>query len=152
MALHDTTLPMGGGLDGLQPIGILKDTPIGYSPLVLHRREDLYPSSPDLPHPHDFSPERWEKWQPKSWQYLPFNGGPRICIGQQFALTEMGTSTLFALVFSKAHHDVAYTIVRILQRFDKIDCHTPSEGPQYRAEVVLSPCKGVKIGLWDAKA
>ena len=93
-ALQDTTLPTGGGPDGLQPLGILKDTLIGYSTLYLHRRQDLYPDSPDLPHPHEFSPERWQKWQPRPWQYLPFNGGPRICIGQQFALTEMGALVL----------------------------------------------------------
>jgi cytochrome P450 len=29
LALTDTTLPVGGGKDGLQPIGILKGTPIG---------------------------------------------------------------------------------------------------------------------------
>ena len=34
LALCDTTLPHGGGPDGLSPIGVLKDTPIGYSTLV----------------------------------------------------------------------------------------------------------------------
>ncbi len=43
LALKDTTLPHGGGPDGLSPIGILKDTPIGYSTLVMQRREDLTP-------------------------------------------------------------------------------------------------------------
>lgn len=97
IALHDTMLPVGGGPDGLSPIGVLKDTPIAYSTLVLHRRDDLTEDA------QVFKPERWEKWTPKPWQYIPFNGGPRICIGQQFALTEMG-----------------YTVVRMLQRYDKV--------------------------------
>lgn len=29
LALRDTTLPRGAGPDGLQPVGVLKDTPIG---------------------------------------------------------------------------------------------------------------------------
>lgn len=76
LALKDTTLPRGGGPDGTAPVGILKDTPIGYSTLVMQRRADLTPD------PDKFSPERWESWQPKHWQYIPFNGGPRICIGK----------------------------------------------------------------------
>jgi cytochrome P450 len=32
-ALKDTTLPHGGGHDGMQPLGVLKGTPIGYSTL-----------------------------------------------------------------------------------------------------------------------
>lgn len=98
LALKDTTLPRGGGPDGLSPVGILKDTPIGYSTLLMQRRKDLTPDA------LRFWPERWQTWQPKPWNYIPFNGGPRICIGQQFALTEIG-----------------YTIVRILQRFDRVD-------------------------------
>jgi hypothetical protein len=42
MSLHDTTLPRGGGPDGMSPIGVLKDTPIGYSSLILQRREDPF--------------------------------------------------------------------------------------------------------------
>jgi len=75
LALKDTTLPRGGGPDGKSPMGILKDTPIAYSTLVMQRRPDLTPD------PDTWSPERWETWQPKHWQYIPFNGGPRICIG-----------------------------------------------------------------------
>jgi cytochrome P450 len=140
LALKDTTLPTGGGPDGLSPIGILKDTPIGYSTLVMQRRPDLTPPmpNPNSPTSHitveDFCPERWQTWQPKPWNYLPFNGGPRICIGQQFALTEMG-----------------YTIVRLLQRYDRVENHMgPVDGgvPCLKAEIVLQPGQGVRVGLF----
>lgn len=134
LALHDTTLPHGGGPDGLSPIGVLKDTPVGYSTLVMQRREDIYP--PNFDH-LTFDPRRWSSWQPKPWTYIPFNGGPRICIGQQFALTEMG-----------------YTIVRLLQRFDRVDSHMMDlDGgePQLKAEIVLQPGQGVKVAFWEAQ-
>lgn len=134
LALHDTTLPTGGGEDGLQPIGVLKDTPVAYSAIYMQRRADLYPPpSPDFPDVLTYSPERWENWTPKPWQYIPFNGGPRICIGQQFALTEM-----------------AYTIVRIFQRFERVYRYWTPEELGMKSEIVLRPANGVKVGFWDA--
>jgi cytochrome P450 len=137
MALKDTTLPHGGGPDGRSPVGILKDTPIGYSVLVMQRREDLYPPNDDPRMAVEyFNPDRWATWQPKPWTYIPFNGGPRLCIGQQFALTNMG-----------------YTIVRMLQRFDRVDSFMP-EGPNgkpvMKAEIVLQPGEGVHTAFWEA--
>ncbi|CAF9926024.1 MAG: hypothetical protein ALECFALPRED_003339 [Alectoria fallacina] len=132
-ALCDTTLPTGGGPDGSQPIGILKGTTVGYSAICMQRREDLYPPpSADFPTVSKYSPERWDKWTPKTWTYLPFNGGPRICVGQQFALTEMG-----------------YTIVRILQRFDRVSKYWQDGGAQFKSEVILSPKNGVQVGFWE---
>ncbi|KAK0846669.1 hypothetical protein LTR03_006750 [Friedmanniomyces endolithicus] len=130
VALRDTTLPRGGGPNGDEPIGILKDTAIGYSTLVLHRRQDIYPSQESgFPDHLAFVPERWDSWTPKSWTYIPFNGGPRICIGQQFALTEM-----------------AYTVVRILQTFERVECRM-DEFPMMRTDIVLQPAKGVDIAF-----
>ena len=43
------------------------------------------------------------------WGYLPFNGGPRVCLGQQFAITE-----------------VAYTTVRLLQEFQTVESRDDS--------------------------
>jgi cytochrome P450 len=97
-ALTDTTLPRGGGKDGMQPIGITRGTLITYSTFIMQRREDMYPKKifsreddmkKTFPDPMAFVPERWEEWTPKPWTYIPFNGGPRICIGQQYALTQM---------------------------------------------------------------
>ncbi|KAI4202719.1 MAG: hypothetical protein LQ350_002385 [Teloschistes chrysophthalmus] len=82
VALKDTSLPRGGGSDGHSPVGVLEDTVIGYSPMYLHREPAQYPAvSASFPPVMQFSPERWEKWTPRPWQYIPFNGGPRICIG-----------------------------------------------------------------------
>lgn len=129
LALKDTTLPTGGGPDGNQPIGILEGTPIGYSTLVLQRREDLYPPpSPSFPPVSAFAPDRWDSWTPKSWTYVPFNGGPRICIGQQFALTEM-----------------AYTLVRIFQRFEKVENRMGGVDPGLHADIVLQPAREIKV-------
>ncbi|KAE8454401.1 hypothetical protein EG329_000023 [Mollisiaceae sp. DMI_Dod_QoI] len=81
-AVRDTTLPVGGGPDGKSPIFVKAGQQANYQVYVMHRRKDLYGEDA-----MEFKPERWEQFRP-GWQYLPFNGGPRICIGQQFALTE----------------------------------------------------------------
>lgn len=118
----------------MEPIKVLKDTPIAYSTLVMQRREDLYPPAGEGFAPVDeFSPDRWATWQPRPWQYVPFNGGPRICIGQQFALTEMG-----------------YVLTRLFQRYERIDNHTPRH-PGLKADIVLQPADGVWVGFWEAK-
>lgn len=135
VALADTTLPRGGGPDGSQPLAVLKDTPIGYSTLILQHRPDIYPaqhpaSNAPFRDPREFDPSRWDGWTPRSWTYVPFNGGPRICIGQQFALTEM-----------------AYTVVRILQTFGRVEDRSGGEFPGWRTDIVLQPAKGVRVAF-----
>lgn len=131
VALRDTTLPRGGGPDGSQPIGVPKDTPVGYSTFVMQRRPDIYPAaSADFPDYLSFSPDRWDRWTPKPWSYIPFNGGPRICIGQQFALTEL-----------------AYTTVRILQHFSRLESRTDGF-PGTKTDIVLQPAEGVEVAFF----
>lgn len=138
LALKDTTLPHGGGPDGSEPLPVLKHTPIGYSTLVMQRRPDLYPPPSDtFAHPEVFSPERWAVWHPKPHDYIPFNAGPRICIGQQFALTEM-----------------SYVLCRLFQRFDRVESHMyeiDGGNPMLKADIVLSPGQGVKVAFFDAQ-
>jgi cytochrome P450 len=55
------------------------------SPYTMHRRHDYFPH-PDRFDPDRFAPET-EKRLPRC-AYLPFGGGPRICIGNHFALME----------------------------------------------------------------
>ena len=96
-ALHDTTLPRGGGLDGRSPILVPKGCYVAYHTYSMHRRTDIFGLDAD-----QFKPERWlEPGFRPGWAYIPFSGGPRVCIGQNFALTE----TMFV-------------IVRLMQLFD----------------------------------
>ncbi|KAK7422209.1 hypothetical protein QQX98_001732 [Neonectria punicea] len=139
LALKDTTLPRGGGPDGSEPLPVLKDTPIAYSTLVMQRRADLYPPESDkFADPDVFSPERWEHWHPKPHEYIPFNAGPRICIGQQFALTEM-----------------SYVLCRMFQRYQKVVSYmhdVDGGNPLLKADIVLSPGQGVRVAFWEAQA
>ncbi|KAL2047698.1 hypothetical protein N7G274_000740 [Stereocaulon virgatum] len=97
-AVVDTVLPVGGGEDGKSPLFVPKGQIVQWSLFMMHRRKDLYGEDAE-----EFKPERWEKIRP-GWEYLPFNGGPRICIGQQFALTE-----------------ASYTTIRLMQEFKEIE-------------------------------
>ncbi|KAK6460721.1 cytochrome P450 alkane hydroxylase [Scheffersomyces coipomensis] len=84
-SLKDTTLPRGGGPNGLDPIFVPKHSNVLYCIYSTHRMEEFYGKDADV-----FRPERWFEPEVRKlgWAYLPFNGGPRICLGQQFALTE----------------------------------------------------------------
>lgn len=50
---------------------------------LAHRREDVYPD------PEQFRPERFLERQFTPFEYLPFGGGSRRCIGMAFAQFEM---------------------------------------------------------------
>jgi cytochrome P450 family 110 len=50
---------------------------------LVHQREDIYPQ------PKQFRPERFLERQFSPYEYLPFGGGNRRCIGAAFALFEM---------------------------------------------------------------
>jgi cytochrome P450 len=81
MAARDTSLPRGGGPDGMSPIFIKKGTVIPFSLYSMHRRKDVW--GPDA---EEFRPERWENGVTHTWEYIPFNGGPRICLGRECSL------------------------------------------------------------------
>ncbi|KAI1418908.1 cytochrome P450 monooxygenase CYP539B5 [Xylaria sp. FL1777] len=129
-ALADTVLP---GAPGAPSISVLKGDTVCYNPVTLHRRRDLYPPvSENFADPSLFSPERWYSWQPRAWEYIPFNGGPRICPGQNFAMTEM-----------------AYCIVRMLQKYDKIEYRGDWHAQRDNASVVSRPAFGVPVAFYE---
>ncbi|EEU46759.1 uncharacterized protein NECHADRAFT_36424 [Fusarium vanettenii 77-13-4] len=82
VAVRDTTIPRGGGADGQSPLLVPRGTAMFYNVYAMHRSEAVFG-----PCAEEFIPERWRDLRP-GWGYLPFNGGARACIGQQYALLE----------------------------------------------------------------
>ncbi|KAI1108179.1 cytochrome P450 52E2 [Nemania sp. NC0429] len=95
-AVRDTVLPRGGGPDGSAPVFVKRGTNFRYLPWVMHRRTDIFGEDAA-----EFRPERWKDLK-VTYEYVPFNAGPRICIGQQFALTQMALITFRLLQAFKA--------------------------------------------------
>ena len=50
--------------------------------LLVHHREDLYPD------PFAFRPERWLDHKPGTYEWIPFGGGTRRCLGAALAMAE----------------------------------------------------------------
>lgn len=127
IAQKNTTIPKGGGPDGQGPVYVKKGLSVVYSVYSTHRHEAYYGKDADT-----FRPERW--FEPSTrklgWAFVPFNGGPRICLGQQFALTE-----------------ASYVIVRLLQIFPRIVSYDDEYPARKMSHLTMSHQKGVHIGL-----
>jgi len=101
LALKDTVLPHGGGPDGQQPLFVPRGSKFIYNPYSTMRQRSIFGADADV-----FRPERWADPSLRpGWGYIPFGGGPRVCLGQQYALTE-----------------TYYVTIRMLQRFGRLEC------------------------------
>ncbi|RDA84275.1 hypothetical protein CP532_3345 [Ophiocordyceps camponoti-leonardi (nom. inval.)] len=126
-ATRDTTLPYGGGPDGESPILVRKGVVVMYNVYALHRDERVFGSRPDA-----FEPERWMNLRP-GWGFLPFSGGPRVCMGQQLALTE-----------------IQYVVARMAQTFETIEGQ--GERDWIGIDALATTCRdGVKVKLTKAQ-
>lgn len=127
MAVRDTVLPHGGGADGLQPLFCPEGTTAPYDVYSVHRNPDVYGADAEK-----CNPDRWADPNLRpGWNYLPFGGGPRVCLGQQYALTE-----------------AQYVTVRLMQNFRRIECRDPEP---YMEKLTATCCSfnGTKIALYE---
>ena len=97
------------------------DTPITMSILLLHHREDLYPQ------PFAFRPERWLGRKPGTYEWIPFGGGTRRCLGAALAMAEQRV--------------VLEAMVR------RLDLEAPDAQPEHalHRNVTMIPAKGARV-------
>lgn len=80
-AVVDTTLPRGGGPDGSAPVFIPKGTQVLVPTYSMQHREDIWGADVE-----EYKPERWEG-RKFGWDFVPFGGGARQCIGRKSPLS-----------------------------------------------------------------
>ncbi|KAJ5875796.1 cytochrome P450 [Penicillium soppii] len=129
VANHNTTIPVGGGPDGRSPVYIKEGQTVGYSVWSVHRRTDIWGPEAEV-----FRPERWEESKQNAWEFLPFNGGPRACLGQQFAIIQ-----------------ASHLAFRIAQEFETLDNADPGPDlgthPPMRQTLTMCHQNGVHVRL-----
>jgi cytochrome P450 len=96
------------------------------SPYVIHRKEEYFPQA------LEFKPERFEQKQP-SYAYFPFGGGPRVCIGNHFAMQE-----------------ATVILAMILQRFS-IEKAPNIEEPEFEPLITLRPKNGLFLRVQERR-
>ncbi|GAB7365596.1 hypothetical protein MBLNU230_g6665t3 [Neophaeotheca triangularis] len=127
IAIRSTTLPRGGGPDGRSPIFIPKGAPANYIMYSTMRSTEVYGADAET-----WRPSRWEDPDLRpGWNYLAFGGGPRVCLGQQYALTE-----------------TYYVTIRMVQEFSKgFEVKDPEWEWREKMQITMSSANGVKVGL-----
>ncbi|KAF8880184.1 cytochrome P450 [Infundibulicybe gibba] len=101
---------------GGKPIYIPAGAKTSYSVLMMHRRKDLWGPDAEEFDPDRFIDDRLKKYLvPNPFIFLPFNAGPRICLGQQFA-----------------YNEISLVLIRLLQSFSSISLETQAMAPAAR--------------------
>jgi cytochrome P450 len=111
------------GPDNFGPYSIHEGDRIIFSPYMVHHHSDYWEK------PEEFLPERFDKNPSHRYAYFPFGGGPRICVGQHFAVMEM-----------------TILLINILKGFP--DMSLQSKAPVgYDYSITLRPDREIKINL-----
>lgn len=95
---------------------------------LIHHREDLYPQ------PKQFQPERFLERQYSAYEFLPFGGNLRRCIGEALAMFEM-----------------KLVLATILSRYQLALAERQPERPRFRG-FTLGPANGVKMLITGRRA
>ncbi len=103
--------------------GVPAGRPVAVSILLLHHREDVYPD------PFAFRPERWLGRKPGTYEWIPFGGGTRRCLGAALAMAEQRV------------------VLREMARRLDLEADRPEpERPQHR-NVTMIPARGGRVVL-----
>ena len=95
---------------------------------LTHQREDIYPE------PQKFKPERFLEKQFSPYEFLPFGGGNRRCLGYAFALLEM--KLVLATILS--HAELELLDDRPLKSARRGFTFTPDGGVKMRVKEIKS--------------
>lgn len=111
--------------DEVSGVRIPKGTTVMLSPYAMHRNADIWPD------PERFDPVRFhpnEAARRPRYSYFPFGGGPRVCLGNRFAMME-----------------AKIMMAKVIQRYDL----WVVPGQQVVAEpmITLRPRNGIRMGL-----
>ncbi|KAJ6483937.1 cytochrome P450 [Mycena sanguinolenta] len=101
---------------GGPPLYVPAGTRTFITPIIMHRRKDLWGPDALKFDPERFLDERLNKYlTPNPFIFLPFSAGPRICLGQQFA-----------------YHEASFFLVRLLQTFSSVSLALDAQPPSAR--------------------
>ena len=99
------------------PAGVTVVPSIG----LVHSRDDVFP------HADDFWPERFLDQRPGTYEWFPFGGGIRRCLGAPFAIAEMKT-----------------VLRAVLERFD-VQAARPEPEPIRMHHITFIPARGAQL-------
>ncbi|KAJ7485209.1 cytochrome P450 monooxygenase pc-2 [Mycena galericulata] len=113
---------------GDKPLYVPAHTTIRYSVFWMHRRTDLWGPDASKFDPDRFLDERLKKYlTPHPYIFLPFNAGPRICLGQQFA-----------------YNETAFFLVRLLQNFAEFSLAPDAQPESSKPPASWKDCEGTQ--------
>ena len=129
-ARRDTTLPRGGGPDGMAPVFVPRGATVCSLTYHIHHDKETWGANAD-----EFLPERWEHGAKGGWEFVPFLGGPRICPAQQQVLIQ-----------------ATYILLRMVREFEWI--RNRDEVWEYveLQRMAVESRRGVKIALGQTAA
>jgi cytochrome P450 len=123
--LSDSTLPLGGGPNGKDPLRVRKGDIVSITKTEMYRDPDVWGADAQ-----EYRPERFIGLR-GTWGFLPYGGGPRRCPAQMMVQTEC-----------------AYMLARMAKKYSRLEAR---DTKPYQAVMRIGPSSvnGVKIAVYE---